>query len=99
KVTTCRKTYLTREVNEAGYHFFTKGNESENNMCWVHPSLCIEKPNGECEVHPDIFEITHIKKIQCQDSYTPIYNQIIGLEAIEMHKLQMLMEKHNGTIL
>lgn len=32
------------------------------------------------------------------DSYIPIFNQILDLEAIELHKIYKLIKKHNGRI-
>jgi len=76
----------------------SENDSSSKNVCWVTPGVRIGE--GALQKHyPDIYEITYIQRKSCVDSYTPIYNQIIDLEAIELHKAQKLLTKYNGFIL
>lgn len=48
--------------------------------------------NGE---EKDIFHIMEIKETHKSDSYVPIYNQVLDIEAIELHKSVMLFKELN----
>ena len=48
--------------------------------------------------HKDFYEVDIRKQAYIEDSYVPIFNQILDLEAIELYKITKLIEKHNGMV-
>jgi DNA replication protein DnaC len=48
--------------------------------------------------HEKYFEIVHEKETYHEDSYVPIYNQILDIELIELDKVASLLKRHGGEI-
>ena len=60
--------------------------------------LYFTRNNVTISPHKDFYEVDIRKQAYIEDSYVPIFNQILDLEAIELHKITKLIEKHNGMV-
>lgn len=102
KISKFGKIIFTRSLNDVSYHLFT---QKTCKVSKVHR----ERTEQEKKDNPDstdeyveindLFEIIYKTEKYCEDSCVPIYNQILDLEAIELHKLSKLFKKHNGKVL
>ncbi|MBC7766561.1 AAA family ATPase [Arenimonas sp.] len=84
KITKTTEIYLTRSINEASYHYFN------NNNVFIVPN----SNNDET-----FFEIVHKKETYQEDSYVPIFNQILDIELMELHKVACLLKRNNGVLI
>ena len=60
--------------------------------------LYFTRNNVTISPHKDFYEVDIRKQAYIEDSYVPIFNQILDLEAIEFSKITKLIEKHNGMV-
>ena len=50
-------------------------------------------------IYIDYYQLYSISTISKQETEAPIYNQIVELEAIELHKLKRIIESKGGLCL
>ena len=75
---------ITRSVNEAYNHFLAL----KGSFIQVHN---IDKEK--------LYQVLNTYMTETDETESPIYNQIVELEAIELHKLGEIIKANNGTIL
>ena len=75
---------ITQNPNTVNYHFL------EANGCHIY-----SRKIGDQDYHQVYEEFITSR----EESEAPIYNMILALEAIELHKLMMLIEKEGGLVL
>jgi 5-methylcytosine-specific restriction protein A len=79
-----KSLFITRDSNEA-YHKFLELNGSFIN---------IRDINNE-----NFYQVYNTYFTESEETESPIYNQILELEAIELHKLKTIIESKNGLVL
>lgn len=84
KQITSKKITLTESINEASYYHFASKIDS------------FVVPYDTCE--PKFYEVIERDKVDVTDSKTPIFNQILDIEAWEVYLMTKLIEKHGGTV-
>ena len=75
---------ITEDYNNAWAHYL------ENKSAFVNHRLINDK---------HYYQVYNKHYVDKQDTEAPIYNQILDLEAIEMHKLISLVRKNQGEVL
>ena len=99
KIIKTRKLYLTRSMDYASYHFF-RGNENRQ----IHVRSLDQNIEEEFQFNKDnnvwvipqnnFFEILERSERYQDDSHVPIFNQILDIEAMELHKMSSILENY-----
>ena len=77
-----KNIFLTRSLNYASYLYFTSKKD------------CFVQKNED----RDFYEIIERSEKYIEDNYVPIYNQILDIEAIELHKITEILKENNGEL-
>lgn len=85
KITKTRKLFLCRDINEASYQFFSNPERAH----------VLAKKDSD---YKDYYEVMFKTDRYNDDSFCPIFNQILDIEAMELHKLCKVLKKHNGQM-
>jgi hypothetical protein len=88
-----RAVHFTREPAEAAY-LWSKNPETTRVDQKVYMA-----GEGVIGLIPEPFiEVWTINKTMQNDSYAPVYNQILDMEAIELHKICEILKSHGGEL-
>ena len=75
---------ITQNANEAFNHYIHK------NGCFIDHRQINDK---------NYYQVYNKYKTEKEDTEAPIYNQVLDLEAIELHRLKTIIEENNGLVL
>lgn len=96
KMTIKTESKLTKSLQDVSYQYFNKEGLiiRKHNVDAIMNNKFLAK-DKECNT---IFEVSTRKMTKNDDSTTPIFNQILDMEAIEIHKMKKTLESLGGEI-
>ena len=83
KKSTKRNSHITHSMNDVAYLYMKNANMF----------VCEHGEDGNI-----LYEVTEQKEKVYHEGYTPFFNQIIDIEAIELHKIVKLLQSHGGEV-
>jgi hypothetical protein len=92
KVSERRSLHFTRSPTEASYLYSKNPKHTR-----VEQKVYMRGENVGTIPEPFI-EVWTIEQIMMNDSYAPVYNQILAMEAVELHKITEILKAHGGEI-
>ena len=86
KVNKTQTCILTESLNDVSYHFF------KNDGCFI-------KKHEHEETKAEYYEVIKRKETYKTENHCPIFNQILDIEAMELHKIAKKLKAIGGEII